>query len=158
MGFLDRFRGTDSGSGTSARQRQHTEPRDPLVPMPDRDGWFGRRFRTPASVEECRANLDALLLDGHDDPRVFPARWTGSGDGPDVLYGVRDTAFGTLYIAIWESGSMVAGQREVNVVPTRFDGSVPLPLAGQWKMRDPGLASIGHVTDFPVAPAPQPAP
>jgi hypothetical protein len=67
----------------------------------DGNGWYGRRFRTPASVDECHANARALLL--------------------------------TVYVAIWHSGSTVAGQREIVVVPTRFDSDAPMPLAGQWK-------------------------
>jgi hypothetical protein len=70
-----------------------------------------------------------------------------------VLFGIRDTDYGVLYVAIWQSGSMVAGQREIAVVPTRFDSNAPFPLAGQWKMRDRALASIGHITDFAVEPA-----
>jgi len=123
------------------------------MPVPDRFGAYGRRFRSDASVEECNATLKALLLDGDDDPRAFEATWRGGAPAPDVLFGVRDTPYGVLYVAIWRSGSMVAGQREIAVVPTRFDSNVPLALPGQWKMRDGGLTSIGHINEFPVAPA-----
>ncbi len=124
-----------------------------LTPVPDSNGWYGRRFRTPASVDECHENIKALLLRGEDDPRVFAPRWTGSLEDPDVLFGVRDTEYGTVYVAIWQAGSMV-GPARGQCGPTRFDQTAPFPLAGQWKMRDGELASIGHVTEFSVEAQP----
>jgi hypothetical protein len=155
MGFLDRLRhGASEPSKQSTSQPPATsDALSELIPAPDEDGWYGRRFRTPSSVEECHENLKALLLEGEDDERVFDARWVGSSPAPDVLFGIRDTQYGVLYVAIWQSGSMVAGQREIAIVPTRFDQRAPMPLAGQWKMRDSALASIGHVTQFPVESA-----
>jgi hypothetical protein len=154
MGFLDRLRGTAATPTRSAVVPSPPGmPTDPLTPIPDANGWYGRRFRTAASVEECHAHARALLVDGVSDPGVFEARWADSGPSPDVLFGIRNTQYGVLYVAIWQSGSMVAGQREVAVVPTRFNSDAPMPLAGQWKLRDGGLTSIGHVTEFSIGPA-----
>jgi hypothetical protein len=142
MGLLDRRRRTPTPPAPDAE----------LIPSPSRAGWYGRRFRTSAGVEVCEGNLRALLLEGHDDARVFDARWVGDSPAPDVLFGVRDTRYGVLYVAIWQSGPTISVQREIAVVPTRFDEQAPMPLAGQWKMRDNALASIGHITHFPVVP------
>ena len=152
MGFLDRLRQGPPGAAVQVPSgaRVRSDSGDELIPRPDGNGWYGRRFRTPSSIEESHENLKALLLDGKNDGRDFDARWTGSSQAPDVLFGIRDTDYGVIYVAIWQSGSMVSGQREVAVVPTRFDGNAPFPLAGQCKMRDRALASIGHITDFPV--------
>ncbi len=149
MGFLDRLRGIASPVASSGAEPSTSA--GALTPRPDRDGWYGRRFRSPLSIEACAAHARALLA-GDSDDHVFEARWTGGPPDPDVLLGLRDSAYGAVYVAILESGSMVAGEREIAVVPTRFDGQAPFPLAGQWKMRDSGLGSIGFVTEFPVEP------
>jgi len=144
MGFIDRLRANNTG--TSPRT---TRSADPRTPLPDRNGFYGRRFRTPSGVDECEANLNALLGSSPADSRRFDAVWTGAEPAPDVLYGIDNTDYGVVYIAIWQTGTMVAGQREVAFVPTRFDGE-PVAIAGQWKLRDPELASIGHYSEFPV--------
>lgn len=147
MGLFDRLRGAGASDTNAPPAR-----RGRFLPTPDGNGWYGRRFRTPASVDECHAHLKALLLESGDDPRLFEARWTDESPPPDVLFGIQQTQDGALYVAIWESRSMVAGQREVAVVPTDFDHRSPFPLAGRWKMRDSDLASIGHITEFSVTP------
>lgn len=119
------------------------------MPRPSAEGWFGRRLSSERSVRECLENFAALVLDGEDDPRVFYPVWTGGAPDPEVLLGVRTGEREALFLAIWPKGSMKPAQREIALVPPGFDGS-PIALPGQWKMRDPSLSSIGHITAFPI--------
>ena len=128
----------------------------PSAPAPVAYAPVGRKLRSDGTLAEAEANFRGLAVEEstlRSEGVFFMPVWLGTDPNPpDLLLGAWLTPTTAIYVAGWDLGS----HRELHVVPPDYEPPGPdatrhFPIFGAWKMRDRSIASIGGVTQFPVA-------
>ncbi|GAA1834470.1 hypothetical protein GCM10009714_15000 [Microlunatus capsulatus] len=129
------------------------------------DHWIGRKFRTELSLDESLRAFESVKDECYDITSRESLVWSipegaanfqSTQGSPAILPPARLVSYvlargGRITLALWDGmisngGNGVDGSlREMWFVPSEFDRSAIMPIAGRWKAMDPSLASIGWV-------------
>lgn len=135
------------------------------LPAFNPDHWIGRKFRTDLSLEAALQTFDQVkhecyAISGREEldwltPRDASTFRSTQGSPTDVppaqLLSYRLVAGGRITLAVW-NGMVTQGANgldgppiEMWFVPSEFDRSGIVPIAGLWKNKDSSITSIGWV-------------
>jgi hypothetical protein len=147
-------------------RRSKGAPESRSLPKPDPSHWIGRKFRTDRSTEESVEIFMSVKDECYEVDSKEGVEWAVSTGAatfrstqgnptvvpPALLISYELVRGGRITLALWDGmvsygdGTGVGGPpREMWFVPSGFDTSSPIAIAGRWKMRDPSLSSIGWV-------------